>query len=181
MAADYIADNVKWLDQIFTNESNSSLFINEKHLAIQEELSNRWVKENRLELLRSLEEKYSENEVFEVIDKIIAVNCRSGWEKVGLQTVNSLENFVKLLWEPLKKMGFKYTFSTESDEIKFSVSKCAMYDQAKLEGAEKWYYHLLCLSDEPTALGFNSSFIFKRTMTLMQGHPCCDHCYSLKK
>jgi hypothetical protein len=179
MASDYIAENLQFLNQIFTYEGNSSLFENEKHQTIQKELSDRWVKENRLQLLNDLADRYTEDEVFAVVDKIIYANCRKGWEKVGSQTVNSLENFIKINWEPLKKMGIEYTYTINGNEAKFCVTKCSLYDQAKLEGAEKWYYHLLCLTDEPTAVGFNRSFKFSRTMTLMQGHQCCDHCYNV--
>jgi hypothetical protein len=52
-----------------------------------------------------------------------------------------------------------------------------MYDLAKKIGAEKWLYHLVCLTDEPSITGFNSKISFRRTQTLMQGYSECDHCY----
>jgi hypothetical protein len=53
-----------------------------------------------------------------------------------------------------------------------------MYDLAKKLNAEKWLYHLTCLTDEPAITGFNGRIKFDRSRTLMQGYPDCDHCYT---
>ena len=178
MSKDYIAEQISWLDGILTHPENPNLFQDENQSVIQRELANRWVKENRLELLNDLSDKFGEEKVFAVIDKIIYANCRRDWERVGRERGNSLDNFLKILWEPLRDSGFEYSFETEGNKTKFCVTKCAIYDLAKKIGAEKWLYHLVCLTDEPTIIGFNNKIEFGRTKTLMQGYPDCDHCYT---
>jgi predicted ArsR family transcriptional regulator len=178
VSKDYIAEQIGWLDGVITHPENSDLFHDENRSVIQRELSSRWAKENRLELLENLSNTFGEEEIFAVIDKIIYANCRRDWERVGKERGNSLDNFLTLLWKPLKNNGFEYSFEKEGNKTKFCVTQCPMYDLAKKIGAEKWFYHLLCLTDEPTITGFNSGIKFGRTRTLMQGYPDCDHCYT---
>jgi predicted ArsR family transcriptional regulator len=178
MSKDYIAEQISWLDGIITHPENSTLFHDETQVVIQIELSNRWTQENRLELLNNLAHKFGEEGVLAVIDKIIYANCSRDWAQLGREKDNSLDNFFKLLWEPLKDLGFEYSFAKEGNQTKFCVTQCPMYDLAKQIGAEKWFYHLLCLTDEPSVVGFNSKITFNRTRTLMQGYPDCDHCYT---
>jgi hypothetical protein len=178
MSEDYIAEQVGWLDNIITHPENQSLFQNENLSTIQRQLADRWVGENRLELLIDLANKYGEEDVFTVLDKIIYANCIRDWEHVGQEGGNSFNRFLKILWEPLKKSGFEYSFVKQGNKTTFCVTKCAMYDLARKIGAEKWLYHLVCLTDEPTITGFNDRIVFSRSRTLMQGYSDCDHCYT---
>jgi len=178
MAKDLIAEQISWLDGMITDKENSTLFTDESQSAIQRELTDRWIEENRLELLNHLAERFGEEEVLAVIDRIIDANCRRDWEQVGKQKGNSLELFIQLLWGPLQDAGFEYSCAKEGNEIKFRVIKCPMHDLARELGAEKWLYHLVCLTDEPSVVGFNSKVAFRRTQTLMQGYAECDHCYT---
>jgi predicted ArsR family transcriptional regulator len=178
MTTDVVAENASWLDDVFAHPENRELFDDEDRLAIQGELSNRWVQEDRLELLNELEDRFGEAAVLAVIDKIIDFNCRRDWGQVGREKGNSLENFIRLLWEPLQESGFEYSFEKEGNSTKFRVTKCPMYKLAQEIGAEKWFYHLLCLTDGPAAEGFNNRIRFSRTRTLMQGYADCDHCYT---
>jgi hypothetical protein len=151
MEKDYTAEQIGRLDGIFANPRNSNLFTAEHHTPIQNEFANRWVHENRLDLLHDLAKKYREEEVLAVIDKIIYENCKKDWEQLGLKKGN---------------------------KTKFCVTKCPMYDLAKKLSTEKWLYHLTCLTDEPAITGFNGRIKFARSRTLMQGYPDCDHCYT---
>jgi len=178
MPEDYIAEQIGWLDNILTHPENQNLFPNEKLAPIARELAERWLGENRLHLLIDLAEQYGEENVFTVLDKIIYANCQRDWERVGKEGGNSFEHFLKVLWEPLKNSGFEYSFVTQDNKTTFCVTKCPMYDLARKIGAEKWLYHLVCLTDEPIITGFNDRIVFGRTRTLMQGYSDCDHCYT---
>ena len=178
MSKDYIAEQFAWMDELFTHPDNSNLFQDKIQSEIQRELTNRWVKENRLNLLNNLDNKYGEENVLIVIDKIISTNCSRDWKFIGKEKGNSFDNFLKILCEPLKNEGFEFVYEKKDNITKFCVTKCPVYDIAKRFKAEKWLYHLACLTDEPTITGFNSNIKFSRTQTLMQGHPCCDHCYT---
>ncbi len=179
MTTDYIAEHISWLDKIITHPDNATLFADATQSAIQQELSARWINENRLDLLNELADKFSEADMLAVIDKIIFTNCQRNWRQIGLETGdNSLEKFLELLWGPLPEVGFEFTSEKKSNQTQFHVTQCSMYELAKALGAEKWLYHLVCLTDEPSVVGFNADVKFDRTKTLMQGHAYCDHCYT---
>jgi hypothetical protein len=178
MSEDLIAEKTSWLDRMITHPDNASLFSDESLLEIQMELSTRWVNENRLELLNNLAGKYGQERVLVVIDTIIAANSRRDWAEEVKGYENSLETFIKLLWEPLKEVGFAYTYKQEGTVTKFCVTRCPLADLAKQTSSERWMYHLLCLTDEPSVTGFNCNIRFSRTRTIMQGYPDCDHTYT---
>jgi len=178
MQKDLIAEQIDWLDGIVTNPRNPGLFTDEKHAVIRRELAERWPRENRLALLKDIRAKYGEEPMLTVIDKIIWENCELDWKQVGKEKGNSLENFIQILWEPLKAEGFEYSIEKQGNQTRFKVTKCPLYDLAKKLGAQNWMYHLVCLTDEPTITGFNNKIKFERSHTLMQGHDYCDHCYT---
>lgn len=178
MSEDTIAKEISWLDRIITHPENDTLFEDETQRQIQRELSTRWEKENRLELLNDLCTTYAQESVLAVIDRVIASNCRRDWEQVGKENENSLANFIKILWEPLAKDGFEYSYQQTGNITQFCVTRCPMYELARKIGAEQWLYHLVCLTDVSSTVGFNPKIRFSRTRTLMQGYPDCDHCYT---
>jgi hypothetical protein len=91
-----------------------------------------------------------------------------------------LDKFIELLWGPLIEQGFEYSFSKKENSTVFNVTRCPVYEQAKELGAEEWMFRLFCMTDGPSAEGFNPRVKFTRTKTLMQGHSCCDHTYTVK-
>jgi hypothetical protein len=179
MSTDFVAEQLGWLDAIITHPENWTLFEAENQVAIENELSTRWVQENRLALLNELADQFGEADVFAVIEKIIYANCKRNWEQVGREKGdNSLDQFIKILWEPLRDIGFEYSIEKEANKTQFRVTCCPMFDFAQKAGVEKWFYRLLCLTDEPSVVGFNSRITFSRTRTLMEGATYCDHCYT---
>jgi predicted ArsR family transcriptional regulator len=177
MTEDAIAKEFSWLDRIITNPENLALFEDEKLLTIVNALSSRWKKENRLSLLNELSAAYGQDSLLLVIDRLIDTNCRKDWRQNGKLGDNSLQRFITLLWEPLAKSGFEYTSKQEGNITSFCVTRCPVADLAKNNDGEKWMYHLICLTDEPSVTGFNKNIHFSRTKTIMQGHAVCDHTY----
>jgi predicted ArsR family transcriptional regulator len=179
MNKDLIAENLGWLDGIMTDPGNDSLFEDRKLSGLQKELSSRWTQENRIELLTDLAARYGEADVLTVIDIIIDSVSRKNWGNEGRRQDNSLENFITMLWGPLKDKGFEYTCETSPGKMQFTVTKCPLVTLAKITGTETWLYHLACLTDEPSVTGFNNKIRFTRNQTLMQGHPVCNHGYEV--
>jgi hypothetical protein len=178
MTKDYVAQELGWLDGIFTHPDNSGLFKDGEKSEIQRELSRRWRKANRVELLEELSRRHGEEKVFEVIDAIIFFNCKRDWERNGKEKDNSLDTFLKLLWEPLRDIGFEFSSRKKDNVVQYSVTRCPLAIEARKRKVEKWLYRLVCLTDEPSVTGFNPKIKFSRTQTLMQGNPLCDHCYT---
>jgi predicted ArsR family transcriptional regulator len=178
MTQDILAQHAPWLDETFTDPRNAGLFPDGAPAEIQRELAARWKKENRLDLLAGLAERYGEDPVLAVIDAIIADSSRRGWERTGKEGGdNSLETFLQKLWGPLPELGFVFTQKKTGNVTQFRVTRCPLADLAREAGAQIWFYHLICLTDGPSVTGFNPRIEFARTRTIMQGHPDCDHRY----
>lgn len=176
---DPVAEQFPWLDGIFANAGNVALFETESERVLAAVLCRRWPSENRLNLLRDLAAKFGEPAVCSTIDRIVSTNCRRDWEQIGREDGdNSFERFYAKLWAPLPAMGFEFTRERTGDEVRFNVTRCPVAELARRLSAENWFYHLLCLTDEPAVTGFNRNIRFTRTRTLMQGDSCCDHCYT---
>jgi hypothetical protein len=179
MKPDPIARELGWLDPIFARP-NGGLFSDKTLLSIQDELRRRWAAKNRLDLLNDLASRYGEGKVLSVVDGIIESDCRIGWHKTAQESGNELQTFIAMLWEPLRGAGFEYTMERSGKITQFGVTRCPLALLAREIGAETWLYHLACLTDEPSIQGFNPGIAFHRTQTLMQGHPVCDHRYTIK-
>jgi predicted ArsR family transcriptional regulator len=179
MTNDPIAETLGWLDGTVANPRNADLFPDGERSKIVRELAERWTRENRLDLLNGLAKQHGEEEVFAVIDAVVADNCRRDWGRMGREEAdNSLTAFIRKLWGPLKDQGFEYTFETTGNVTTFRVTRCPIFDLARKAGAEKWLYHLVCLTDKHTSESFNPRIRFSRDHTLMQGHAYCDHRYT---
>ncbi|MFN2297748.1 MAG: L-2-amino-thiazoline-4-carboxylic acid hydrolase [Anaerolineales bacterium] len=179
MTKDFLAEHAPWLDDTFSDPHNAALFPEGQPAVIQRELAGRWKSGNRLVLLNDLAERFGEEPLLAVVDAIIADTSRRGWERTAKESgENSLEAFIQKLWGPLPDIGFVFTSEKTGNRTQFHVTRCPLADLAKEAGAEKWGYHLICLTDEPSVTGFNPQITFSRTRTIMQGHPVCDHCYT---
>lgn len=94
---------------------------------------------------------------------------------------NSLDDFIKMVWEPLKQQGYEFTIERTDNKVEFNVTKCPGVEKAEEWGYMDNAYHIICASDPYIVEGFNSNIGFTRTKTLMQGHDCCNHCYFIKE
>ncbi len=177
---DYIARELSYLDGIFTHPRNSAIFKDRVKTEIQAELSRRWRAEDRAALLEDLSARFGEKTVVEVIDAIVWTSCRQDWEENGRKSKegNSLDVFLKELWEPLRGLGFRFTSRREGRSVRFTVTRCPLAEEGRKLKIDTWLYHLACLTDEPSVTGWNPRVKFTRTQTLMQGHAVCDHCYT---
>lgn len=177
---DYIASELSYLDGIFTHPRNQAIFKDKVKTEIQTELSRRWRSEDRAALLEDLSARFGQDTVLETVDAIVRTNCRQDWEENGRKSKegNSLDVFLKELWEPLRGLGFQFTSRRSGSSVQFTVTRCPLAEEGRARGIGTWLYHLACLTDEPSVTGFNPRVKFTRTQTLMQGHPVCDHCYT---
>ncbi len=140
-------------------------------------------KRDTTELLTELKTKYG-NTALRAVDKFLELNITRDWVEVGKKEVHKgteIEDFIRILWAPLKEQGFEFTIKREGKTATFCVTKCPIYELAKKTGMHEWLYHLACLTDFYSTPAFNKKIGFKRTKTLIQGHGCCDHQYYYNK
>jgi predicted ArsR family transcriptional regulator len=127
-------------------------------------------------LLRGLEKELGP-QVVEAVDRTAGEAIRAQWAEIAQKEGNTIEDFIRVLWEPLREQGFEYTSETREDGVQMRCTRCPLSDLAREINAADWLYRLNCGSDPHMVAGFNPKMGFRRTKTLMQGDDCCDHFY----
>jgi len=147
--------------------------------AVLDEFRKGWGHKDTLELLKTLSETYGPVAA-PVIEYFLASCIKEDWEKLGRTEAHpgtEVQDFIRLLWEPLKSEGFSFSQKEADGKVEFRVEECPVYQLAKKTGMQAWLYHLACATDFYTASAFSSKIGFARTKTLMEGYDCCNHTY----
>lgn len=150
--------------------------------AILTEFRNGWGMEDTEQLLRSLSASYGER-AGQAVEDYIAACLRENWALIGKREAGAgteIEDFIHVLWEPLREEGFDFTITNKPGTAALRVTRCPLADLARRTGLHDWLYHLACATDFHTAPAFSPRIVFSRTQTLVQGHDCCNHRYCYK-
>jgi predicted ArsR family transcriptional regulator len=167
-----------WLTDWF-QRPNAALFTDAEQKEIATELGRRWGVEHPIAVLNELWTRFGAK-VASVVRGIVHENARRDWVEIAArQPGRGIEDLIRLLWEPLGKAGFEFTSEKRSDGVQFRCTRCPHVAVARQLGAEDWMTLLLCGADFGMVAGFNPTMGFRRTQTLMEGHDCCDHFYSM--
>jgi predicted ArsR family transcriptional regulator len=141
-----------------------------------------WGARDTAQLLRGLTAAYGEK-AGQAVENYMASVIRKDWAQTGKREAHEgteIEDFIRLLWDPLKGQGFSFTFARASGRTTFHVTKCPIYELAERTGLHDWLYHLACATDFHTPGAFCPKIGFARTKTLMRGDAYCDHQYFYK-
>ncbi len=159
----------------------------ENHYSREEQLDSFYRSERRhllekVVILQVLVKKFGMN-VRETVKGERARLVQSQWKKIAEQTAGILiKDLIETLWEPLKQKGIVSYEVTSNDEKKIciKVTQCLFARLVEeLNIPKDWGYDLYCQDDEYMVKGFNEEMVFSRSMTLMEGHDYCNHCYHL--
>lgn len=182
MENDPIERNLPWLTPWFTNPKQSNLSLNEEGSKILNEISSCWAYTEKVALFDSLGARFRREMVGEVIDEVVKSHIMPEWAEIGQnQSSKTVDDLVRLLWEPLPSAGFNVSIKKKGEAIQIRCTRCPHAELASQINAAEWMFHLVCSGDPYMAEGFNPEIGFRRTQTLMEGHPCCDHFYFPKK
>jgi predicted ArsR family transcriptional regulator len=173
-----------WVTELLEKRPASDFFdSSSEEYAIVEKLRAGWGKRDTAELLRELDDEYGER-AGQAVEAYLERNVYMDWAETGRREAHEgkeIDDFIRLLWEPLKSMGFEYSVADESGRTTFCVSRCPVFELAQKTGMHRWLYHLACSTDFHSSRGFSPRLGFDRTKTLMQGDDCCNHQYYYKK
>ncbi len=182
MNNDLIEENVSWVTPWFLDPYSVAIDLTASERDVLDEISSRWSSSNKLMLLEEMGDRYGCDFVGRIIDSVVAAHIRPEWEENGRKQVsNGLNDFIRLMWEPLPAAGFDVTIDHLPDGVQIHCTRCPHAETGLRNNASFWLYHLVCSGDPHAAAGFNPKIGFRRTQTLMEGHPCCDHFYYIKK
>jgi hypothetical protein len=133
-----------------------------------------------IDQLNHLYKKFGKK-VIDIVEKISAKNSFLQWGEISRNaSSHTINDLIRLLWEPSIERGCKYTMEILKDGVQMNCTSFPYYDLAKEINGVKWMYSLWCKADPFIVEGFNPDIGFKRTKTLMQGHKYCNHFYFLK-
>jgi hypothetical protein len=102
-------------------------------------------------------------------------------KKAHENNLNTIDDLIGLLWEPLRVHGYEFTVEYQEGNIQINCTSCplaTLYRQ--MEGSD-WGYQLYCAADAHLVSEFNENIGFRRTKTLMEGDDYCDHFYYMKE
>lgn len=133
----------------------------------------------KIAVLESTSEGFGRERVFALIEKLCANETRGHWTELARREGNSLDDLVRLLWQPLPELGFEFSYESRPDGLQFCVKRCPHAELGARLNAADWLYALVCAGDPHVAASFVPPIRFERTKTLMQGGDCCDHAYFL--
>jgi len=132
---------------------------------------------NVLSILDALKSRFGD-EVVKVAEDTNNRNAGAIFRNMDIPVEDrTIEKLIEVLWEPMKKIGLRYTYRKEEGGILMHCTACPLADHYIKLGSADWGYALHCACDASIAEGFSGKIGFSRTKTLMQGHDCCDHFY----
>ncbi|KTD37467.1 hypothetical protein Lnau_0657 [Legionella nautarum] len=144
-----------------------------------EELINTYIKNMQftVNLLTQLSQAHGEK-VAEITSQLMAQEEQTRWCNAAKEiNDHSIENFIRIVWEPLAALGFKFSVEKRDGGMQLHCTSCPIHDLSKMIGGAKWLAILECNKDLHNVKGFNPNIGFKRTKTLMNGDSHCDHFY----
>jgi predicted ArsR family transcriptional regulator len=171
-----------WLTPVIQHDSSDYFSPGSLEKEVLDELKEGWGKSDTSILLRKLSENYGP-EAGTTVEKYLGIHIGRSWAKVGSREAHpgtEIDDFIRILWGPLPSEGFLFTQKKVDGKVEFCVTKCPIFELAKMTDMHKWLYHFACSTDFISACAFSSRIEFCRTKTLMEGHECCNHTYSYK-
>jgi hypothetical protein len=181
MDNDPIEKNLPWITPWFTSPDLAAMNLDIQERQILDEISSRWKTTDKIKLFNSLGERFGNDIVGSVIDKVVAAHIKPEWEELAIkQPSRTIDDLIRLLWEPLPEQGFSLTIEKLANGVQIHCTQCPHADLGRQIGGADWLFHLVCSGDPHTTAGFNPRIGFRRTMTLMEGLASCDHFYFWK-
>lgn len=134
-----------------------------------------------IRFLEEMEKLYG-SKTIDMVKELVAEDEYDYWMQIGqAQESRTLDDFFRLLWDPLPFMGFECASRKKGDMIQGTVTKCPVHEMSRHIGGEKWLYLLACERDFHNIRGFNPGIQLKRNQTLMQGDNACRFYYTLDR
>ena len=171
-----------WFAELLKRPLSDFFSVDSLEHQILSRLKDGWGRRDTAELLKELSAEYGEA-AGEAVEKFLELNLVKDWAEIGKEEAHEgteIEDFIRVLWEPLQDLGFQYEINHEGGRAEFVVTHCPVHQLAERTGMRDWLYHLACSTDFFSTRGFSDKIEFTRSKTLIQGNDCCDHSYYYK-
>ena len=171
-------DLLGWLDGWFEPEKVASHAFDRAKSELFQEIARAWrATDDKIEALEFVSASHGRARVLDLIGRLCADETSAHWASLTAREGRSLDDLVRLLWEPLPEQGFEFKMERTPDSLRIHCTSCPQHDLAAAIGGEEWLYALVCSTDLHVCATFDPPIRFERTKTLMQGDAYCDHTY----
>jgi predicted ArsR family transcriptional regulator len=167
-----------WLDGWFEPEKAGAHGFDARDAQLFEEVSAAWREtDDKIAALESVSARVGRERVRALVDRLCADETSAHWTGLASREGRSLDDLVRLLWEPLPALGFEFEMQRTTDSLRIHCTACPHNELAAAVGGREWLYALVCSTDFHVCGAFDPLIRFERTKTLMQGDAYCDHSY----
>ena len=181
-----------WLDGWFGLEKADRHAFDPAERELFEALSRTWLAaEDKIGALEATSARFGRDRVRAMIDRLCADETSAYWGQLAMSEGRSLDDLVRLLWEPLPAQGFEFEMERVPDGLRIRCTRCPiadLADEVRAGGstgggpdAHEWLYAMVCSTDFHVTAAFDPPIRFERKKTLMQGNDCCDHAYLVER
>ncbi len=180
--SDPFLELLNWLTPLLQREQAGLFPPGSPQQVVLDDFRKGWGQQDTADLLRSLSEKHGPVAA-PVVEYFLASCIKDDWARIGdteARQGSEIQDFIRILWEPLKSQGFLFTQTETDGKVEFCVTKCPVYELAERTKMHAWLYHLACATDFYSTTAFSSKIGFTRTKTLMEGCEYCNHTYFYK-
>lgn len=149
-----------WVKEMLNQKLDGYFDLETVEYAILHRLHSEWSEENGLQLLKDLDEKYGET-AKRTVSEFMKANILRDWAAIGERDAHEgteIDDFFRVLWEPLKNTGFEYTRQNKENIVELIVTRCPVFELAEKTGMHEWFYHMACTSDFYTTPSFKKTF-----------------------
>lgn len=172
-----------WLDSWFQPKKAEAHDFNAGERELFDSLAPAWLEAEpgagKIAALDAAAGRFGRERVLALLERVCADETRAHWAGLVREEGGSLDDLMRLLWEPLPELGFELTSERLENGIQLCCTRCTQHELATRMGgrAAGWLNHLVCATDLYVVDAFDPPIRFQRTKTLMQGDDCCDHAY----
>ena len=176
---DEFQTGLAWVTPLLRRPASAFFAAGTTERAILERLQQGWGERDTAELLRELSAEYGEM-AGRTVERFLELNIRRDWPEIGAREAHpgtEIEDFIRVLWEPLRAQGFEFTFQRDATSATAHVTRCPLAELGRRTGMHGWIYHLACSTDFHMTQAFCSRIAFSRTRNLSLGDGFCNHQY----
>jgi hypothetical protein len=174
-------EQLDWLDAWFQPEKAEAHDFEATERELFDSLAPAWLGAEagaeKIAALESASDSFGRERVLALIGTLCADETSAYWSELARKEGGSLDDLVRLVWEPLLERGWEFRSEPLPNGIQLCVKRCPHAELGARLNAADWLSALVCASDPYTAASFDPPIRFERTKTLMQGASCCDHAY----
>ena len=118
-----------WLDGWFGLEKADRHAFDPAERELFEALSRTWLAaEDKIGALEATSARFGRDRVRAMIDRLCADETSAYWGQLAMSEGRSLDDLVRLLWEPLPAQGFEFEMERVPDGLRIRCTRCPIAD-----------------------------------------------------